>query len=246
MIEAHKRGALNIITGRVDNTTRIIFSDDGPGIAKEELGHVFDPFFTTKEVGRGTGLGLSICHGIVSAHNGKVYAESELGKGATFIVELPVEVATEQAKKGKAVENISVAEIEPGKQSRAKVLVVDDEPAITHLVKRLLTEEGFEVVTANTACAAIDRLHGDRHDLILMDIKMPVMSGIEIYRHIANLEPALTQRVIFVTGDVMETGTRDFLNKTKARYITKPINVERLKEEINQIFVEAKATPREG
>jgi signal transduction histidine kinase len=69
---------------------RATFTDDGPGISGESLGHLFDPFFTTKEVGKGTGLGLSICHGTVTEHGGRIYAESELGKGATFVVELPV------------------------------------------------------------------------------------------------------------------------------------------------------------
>ncbi len=66
------------------------FADDGPGISKETMGHLFDPFFTTKEVGKGTGLGLSICHGIITEHGGRIYAESELGKGATFVMELPI------------------------------------------------------------------------------------------------------------------------------------------------------------
>jgi two-component system NtrC family sensor kinase len=68
---------------------RIVFADDGPGIAPENLKHVFDPFYTTKGVGKGTGLGLSICHGIVSAHGGRIYVESIVAKGASFIVELP-------------------------------------------------------------------------------------------------------------------------------------------------------------
>jgi PAS domain S-box-containing protein len=90
MIEAHNRGTLTITTERAGDVIKASFADDGPGIAEENLGHVFDPFFTTKEVGRGTGLGLSICHGIVTEHGGRIYAESELGKGATFIVELPL------------------------------------------------------------------------------------------------------------------------------------------------------------
>jgi PAS domain S-box-containing protein len=90
MIEAHGRGMLNITTERVENTIKASFADDGPGIAKENLGHLFDPFFTTKEAGKGTGLGLSICHGIITEHGGRIYAKSELGKGATFVVELPV------------------------------------------------------------------------------------------------------------------------------------------------------------
>jgi PAS domain S-box-containing protein len=90
MIEAHGRGTLAITTERVGDIIRASFADDGPGIAKENLGHLFDPFFTTKEVGKGTGLGLSISYGIITEHGGRIYAESELGQGATFTVELSI------------------------------------------------------------------------------------------------------------------------------------------------------------
>ena len=90
MTEARGRGTITITTERVGNIIRASLADDGPGIAKEKMGHIFDPFFTTKEVGKGTGLGLSICHGIITEHGGRVYAESKLGKGATFVVELPI------------------------------------------------------------------------------------------------------------------------------------------------------------
>ena len=90
MLEAHKKGTLIITTEIAGNVIKVSFTDDGPGIPKENLGHLFDPFFTTEEVGKGTGLGLSICHGIITEHGGRIYAESELGKGATFIVELPI------------------------------------------------------------------------------------------------------------------------------------------------------------
>jgi len=90
MYEAHGKGTLTVITERIEDTVRASFADDGPGIDREALGHIFDPFFTTKEVGKGTGLGLSISHGIIAEHGGKLYAESELGKGATFIIELPI------------------------------------------------------------------------------------------------------------------------------------------------------------
>jgi len=96
MIEAHGRGTLTIITERVDDIIRVSFADDGPGIAKGNLGHLFYPFFTTKEVGKGTGLGLSICHGIITEHGGRIYVESELGKGATFIVELPINTSNKE------------------------------------------------------------------------------------------------------------------------------------------------------
>ncbi|MBA7672622.1 Sensor protein ZraS [subsurface metagenome] len=90
MVEAHGEGTLTITTEKVGDCIKAAFADDGPGINQENLGHLFDPFFTTKEVGKGTGLGLSICHGIITEHGGRIYAESELGKEATFVVELPI------------------------------------------------------------------------------------------------------------------------------------------------------------
>jgi len=90
MIETHREGTLAITTERVDDNIKVSFSDDGPGISPENMRKMFSPFFTTKAVGKGTGLGLSICYGIVTNHGGRIYAQSELGKGATFVIELPV------------------------------------------------------------------------------------------------------------------------------------------------------------
>jgi PAS domain S-box-containing protein len=90
MTAAHKKGTLTITTRRQNSSVVVSFADDGPGIAPENVKRVFDPFFTTKETGKGTGLGLSICHGIVTEHGGQVYASSQLGKGATIFIELPI------------------------------------------------------------------------------------------------------------------------------------------------------------
>jgi two-component system NtrC family sensor kinase len=90
MIETNNGGNLDITTERIGDAVRASIADSGPGITQENMKHLFNPFFTTKEVGKGTGLGLSICHGIISEHQGKIYCESESGRGTTFIVELPV------------------------------------------------------------------------------------------------------------------------------------------------------------
>jgi PAS domain S-box-containing protein len=231
MIVAHNRGRLSVKTEKIDDFIRVSFSDDGPGISRENLEKIFDPFFTTREVGNGTGLGLSICHGIITQHHGKIYARSELGKGATFIIELPIVSDTGQT------EAATVIEEESRQQSGARILVVDDETAILDFLKRLLTKEGYRVETLNRAQAALERLQSEQYDLILLDIKMPGMSGIDLYYRIEAIDPALTQRTMFITGDVMETTTKDFLDKTKAPHIAKPINIEQLKKEINQILV---------
>jgi PAS domain S-box-containing protein len=90
MIEAHEKGTLVITTAHTENTVRITITDDGPGIPPDYLTRIFDPFFTTKEIGKGTGLGLSICYGIITEHEGRIWAENKAGEGATFIIELPV------------------------------------------------------------------------------------------------------------------------------------------------------------
>jgi signal transduction histidine kinase len=88
--KVNKKGVITITTEKNEDYVRITLTDDGIGISKENLGHIFDPFFTTKEVNEGTGLGLSICHGIIRKHGGRIFAQSELGKGTTLIIELPV------------------------------------------------------------------------------------------------------------------------------------------------------------
>jgi two-component system NtrC family sensor kinase len=90
MLEAHGGGKLIVCTQRSDDFLRVTFTDNGAGMSEETLKRIFDPFFTTKNVGKGTGLGLSICYGIVQAHKGRIYAESKLGKGTTFVVEIPI------------------------------------------------------------------------------------------------------------------------------------------------------------
>jgi signal transduction histidine kinase len=90
MTGAHGRGKLAITTEQAGDMVRVSVTDDGPGISPENMRRLFTPFFTTKEAGKGTGLGLSICHGIVTEHGGRIHAESELGKGASFIWELPI------------------------------------------------------------------------------------------------------------------------------------------------------------
>ncbi len=230
---AHGKGNLHINTEKIDNTIRISFKDDGPGITKKNQGKIFDPFFTTREVGQGTGLGLSICHGIIAEHNGRIYVRSEPGKGANFIVELPVICEEKQ------VEIAEPAEDEPEKLTEARILVVDDEPINLQYLSQMLTQEGHGVETADNAGDALKKIEEGGYDLLLLDIKMPGMSGMELYKRIQKTVPSLAGRVVFITGDVMGSDTMDFLTRTKSSYITKPVDIEQLKRDIGRILSES-------
>jgi len=223
--DAHRAGNIWVGTETANGAIRITFKDDGVGIQPENIGKIFDPFFTTREVGQGTGLGLSVCHGIIAEHGGRVYAESEPGRGTSFIVELPM-VAGE-----KRIDLLWPAG-QPPKVSGTRVLVVDDEPLVRELLDQELAGEGYRVETVDSAAAALDRLRGHDYHLVLLDIKMPGMSGIELYQQTCKVKPSLAGRVIFITGDTMSPDTSEFLSKTKAPYIAKPFSLEKLRREI--------------
>jgi len=228
MKQIPRQGRLLVKTELVDSDIiRISFKDNGPGIAPEHLERIFEPFFTTSEVGEGTGLGLSVCHGIITEHKGRIWAESQPGKGATFFIDLPVVTAV--------VEEPVVKEVEkPSPLRKARVLVVDDEPVVREFVSQVLSAEGYEVDTAGNAEEALERVRSRRYRLILLDIKMPGTSGIELYQQFRSLIPALARRTLFITGDVMGASTRDFLTRTRAPYIAKPFDASKLVGEVRR------------
>jgi len=233
MKKAHGKGKLTIKTEQTGNTIRLSFADDGPGITKENIGKIFDPFFTTKEAGEGTGLGLSLSYGIISEHKGALYAESEAGKGATFIIELPV-----VAEKEEKIERVAAVE-EAGQAPGGRILVVDDEPTILAFLKKVLGDEGYDVTTASSGEEALKKIESEEYGLILCDIKLPGLSGVELYELIEKIAPSLKKRVIFITGDVMAADTRQFLKRTKVPYVTKPFDITKLKKEVSRVIASA-------
>jgi PAS domain S-box-containing protein len=231
---ARGSGKLTVKTEQIDNAIRISFKDDGPGIAEENLEKIFDPFFTTRQVGQGTGLGLSVCYGIVSQHGGRIYAESKPGKGATFYVELPM--LTED----KQLEFPEPDVTEQRKRSGVRILVVDDEHVVREFINKALEEEGHQVDTVDNAEDAIEMVKNKKYRIILLDIKMPGMSGIELYKRFQKMNSALARSVVFVTGDVMGARTLSFLAKVKSPYITKPFDGKQLNTAINRLFNEGR------
>jgi PAS domain S-box-containing protein len=226
--KATNRGRLLVKTEQARDFIRITFRDNGVGIARKDLPKVFDPFFTTKGVGEGTGLGLSLSYGIIKEHDGRIYARSNPGKGATFVIELPIVEEQNEPEPDKPVAE------EPLRAAGARILIVDDEPAICQFLKRLLTEEGHNVDSVYSANAALEKLRQERFSLILLDIRMKGMNGIELYEQLGRIALSLQRRVIFITGDTLAPDTRSFLEKSEAHFICKPFDVGQLRKTINQ------------
>ena len=234
---AHGKGKLTITTARSDNTIKISVKDDGPGIKPEIIDRIFDPFFTTRKVGQGTGLGLSLCYGIVAEHNGRIYAKSKPGKGATFIVELPIVTEVEVPEPAEPVVEQAEPVVEQAeKVVKAKIMVIDDEKVIRDLAKRVLGGEGYEVDTVDNADDALKMIESQRYNLILLDIKMPGMDGVELYRRIQKIAKSLARRVIFITGDILSSDTEKFFAETKVVRIDKPFNAAQLKQEVKRVL----------
>jgi PAS domain S-box-containing protein len=237
-----KAGTIKIVTCTVEDKIKISITDDGPGIPREMLDRLFDPFFTTKDVGQGTGLGLSVCHGIVTNHGGRIYAESVVGEGATFIIELPV-------SKESSVKVVSVpATLQKGVHLSAagkKILVVDDETVIRDILKRILSERGYNVDSAASGLEGLQKIENSQYDVYLLDIKMPGIDGKDMYETIGEKYPHLVTRVIFITGDTITKSTLDFLEGTGREYFSKPLDFTKLVKTVESAAISSSEIGRQ-
>jgi two-component system, cell cycle sensor histidine kinase and response regulator CckA len=208
----------------------VSISDTGVGMSPELVKRIFDPFFTTKPVGSGTGLGLSICHGIVQGLGGDVTVESTLGRGSVFRVRLP---------QGESVSPpVPAPRVAPPEQ-RGRVLVVDDDILVSRAMKRML-ERSHRVVMAANAGQAIDALTLDPNfDVVLCDVMMPDVSGIELFEQVGERWPHLTSRVAFITGAGFTPRVVEFLASVPNPRLTKPVQVRALLELVQTILHDA-------
>jgi len=219
----HGFGEIRVKTRVVESQIEIIVSDDGPGIQKEDISKLTDPFFTTK--GRGVGLGLAISNDILSAHGGTMRVESEWGKGATFIITLPIIVG-----EGKMEKDERKA---PERDLRGlKGLVIDDDPSILEVVSEYLERVGCKISTAEDVRTALNIVEDEDFDFVICDMKMPVMGGSDFYEIIKQKKPSLKDRIIFSTGDLLGETTRVFIDSVMNPYIEKPFDLNELKEVI--------------
>ena len=223
-IEAHQpEGCIRLTTETCGQNARILLQDDGPGIPEGNLSKVFDPFFTTKEVGKGTGLGLSLCYGIIKEHGGTITVRSKPGHGATFVIDLPLFTGAVEPRE--QVEAPATLSPEAREGVGKRVLVIDDEDAILQMVRETLSEYGYEVDIARDGEAALRRLDKTPYDLALCDWRMPGLNGQQVYERLCVSNPALSRRMIFITGDVINESAQKFLRDRHKVCLTKPFSL---------------------
>ncbi|MEX2482672.1 MAG: ATP-binding protein, partial [Gammaproteobacteria bacterium] len=222
---------VRIVTATDDEGRAVIaIEDTGPGIPEDVLPRIFDPFFTTKPVGLGTGLGLSICHNIVRSLGGSLTASNRPGRGASFRVVLPAaKVSADAARMGAE----AGATASPSCQSSvpatcAEVLVVDDEPAIGVILRKVL--KGHDVTAVTAARDALTLLEdGHRFDVILCDLMMPEMSGMDFHTELDRRFPDLARRVVFISGGAFTPAAHAYLDRVPNERLAKPFQVEQIR-----------------
>jgi len=198
----------------------VSITDSGPGMTDEIATHVFEPFFTTKGEGEGTGLGLSICQGIVREHGGRILLDTKPGGGATFTVELPT---------GARAARVAAAPAPVPEGKPLRILVVDDEPHILHYMRATLESWGHSVEVASDGAYALERALAGDFDVIVCDLRMPHLSGRDMYLKLARQDPRAAERIIFATGDTVRGDTLHFLEGLGRPYLHKPFTLAELR-----------------
>ena len=210
------------------DTVEIRIHDTGSGMSAETQARAFEPFFTTKPQGEGSGLGLYVCQSIVGAFGGSLTFESQEGDGTTAVVTLPV--APPPEAEAPTPEPPPRA---PG--APARILVIDDEENLGISLQRVL-EGTHEVVVETSGEAALARLAADeRFDLILCDLMMPDVTGMDVYAAITRDHPRLAPHVVFTTGGAFTEEARSFLAEVDNPRLQKPFRVEQLEALVDEL-----------
>lgn len=236
---------LEISTEQRGDKIRIGVADTGPGIPMQIVDRIFDPFFTTKGPGKGTGLGLSICYSIMEEHKGKIWVESQVGKGSRFIVELPAVKCAKAVKE--RTSKAGASKKKPAGRQR-QLLIVDDEPGIVDVLKETLDRKGYHTETASSGAEALQRIAARDYDLIISDLCMPEMSGEKLFAVIGERYPYLQERIIFVTGDTVSPASRRFLKESGAGWLSKPFDIRSIERLVGNHLcsVPAETVPHKG
>jgi two-component system cell cycle sensor histidine kinase/response regulator CckA len=215
--------------GEPGNYACVSVTDTGHGMDEETRKMIFEPFFTTKEVGKGTGLGMAIIYGIIQQHNGCITVSSEMGKGTTFRIYLPI-----------ISEEIKEAHVTRGEESppggTETILLAEDDVTVRELHKMILKEAGYSVVEAVDGQDAIDKFmeHMAEVDIVVTDVIMPKIDGKSLYEEIRKILPDM--KVLFMSGYTKDIIVARGILEDEFNYITKPVKSSELLKSVRDIL----------
>ena len=242
---AVKDPILEVAVDRRDNSVWITVRDNGTGIPEEILGRIFDPFFTTKGPNKGSGLGLSICSSIARKYGGDISVESEPGKGASFTVSFPA--AAENTPTAKMPKGPSAHPLRESRLAGRRVLVVEDEEVLRKLLQEVVRSHfgcSVDAATCGTEGLALAARGG--YDLIISDIRMPEMDGLEMYLRLREVQPALAKRFLLVSGHAGDKQIEEEIRRWSIPLVAKPFTMTRLAGACLPFLRTAGAVPLSG
>ncbi len=206
-----------------DQYVHIQVSDDGVGMTREQLGHVFEPLFTTKP--GGTGLGLAVSYQIVARHSGKLFAQSEFGRGTTFHILLPA--ASPLVGVTQAGGDVAVPPVR-------RILIVEDEAYVAAGIRTLLELEGIQVSVVTTGAAALPAIEKNKPDAVVLDIGLPDVSGVDVYKRVAARWPELP--VLFSSGHADPAHLDEYLRRPNVGMLAKPYDFEVMMQTLTEVI----------
>ncbi|MCG8555956.1 MAG: response regulator [Proteobacteria bacterium] len=213
---------ISVRARQVNKRVVVSVTDTGCGMSPQVIERVFDPFFTTKPVGVGTGLGLSICHNIINALGGDISIQSDVGRGSTIQVSLPL-AATQKPQENRP------RALPSAPNAGARILIVDDEVGVAKALQRALRDH--HVTIALSGREAIRRLReGPAYDLVFCDLMMPDLSGMDLYENTRKSSPGLERRMIFMTGGAFTNRARIFLETVPNPWFEKPFDIHEVRD----------------
>jgi two-component system cell cycle sensor histidine kinase/response regulator CckA len=241
-MEATPDPVLTITVDRRNGSGALTVSDNGPGIPPEIMGRIFDPFFTTKGPDKGSGLGLSICFSIVRKHNGDITVESEPGSGASFTVTMPIAVGESSA--AAPAPETSCCPLPANELAHRRVLVVEDEEVLRKLKQEIIRSHfGCSVDVAANGAEGLALAAQGGYNLIISDIRMPEINGIELYLRLRELQPDLAKRFLFVSGHAGDKQIDTEVKRWNVPLVAKPFSVTNLIEACVPFLRSAEAAP---
>ncbi len=206
---------------RNEEATRFTVSDNGPGIPPDTRTRVFDAFYTTKAISGGTGLGLSYSLSVVGAHGGTITIDDSEEGGAAVCIRIP-HASLEDGDSPAGGDA-------PHARAPLTILVVEDEDELAAGVREALESVGHSVTVMTEVSGALEYLESSIVDLVVSDLRLPTVSGQELYDQALEVDPCLERRFVFMTGDTLSVPTRTFLEKLKLPWLAKPYALEALR-----------------